>query len=56
MEPEDSDAGAVLLALSQVFDRALVVDVCAGELSCEAELDRADRRRLLSGCSAVGSQ
>ena len=43
MEPEDIDAGAGLLAMSQVFDRALVVDVCAGELSCEAELDRADK-------------
>lgn len=41
---------------SQVFDRMLAIHVRGGELSCEAELGRADGRRLLSGCSAVGSQ
>lgn len=41
---------------SQVFDRVLAIHVRGGELSCEAELGRADGRRLLSGCSAVGSQ
>lgn len=44
--------------MSQVFDRVLATIHVreGGELSCEAELDRADGRRLLSGCSAVGSQ
>jgi hypothetical protein len=47
--PEDSDAGAVLWARSQVFEYWLLR---GGVLCCEAELERADGR-LLTGCSAV---